>query len=38
VRFELPHVPFEEAGLYEFRLLLDGYPEPLAAERILLEP
>jgi hypothetical protein len=37
VRFRLLHVPFEEPGLYEFRLYLDGHPEPLVGERFLLE-
>jgi hypothetical protein len=37
VRFRLTHVPFPTAGLYEFRLTLEGFPEPLATERVLLE-
>lgn len=36
VRFRLSHVVFGTPGVYEFRLLLDGFDEPLASERVLL--
>lgn len=38
VWFTLARTPFDAPAVYEFRLLLDGYPDPLAAEYILLEP
>jgi hypothetical protein len=37
-RFGLRQVPFPDPGVYEFRLALDGYPEPLIDERVYLEP
>lgn len=35
--FMLTYVPFPEPGLYEFRLVLDGYDGVLASERLCLE-
>jgi hypothetical protein len=35
--WKLTKVPFRVAGLYEFRLRVDGIPEPLASEPIVLE-
>lgn len=35
-KFQLMQIPFDIPGLYEFRFMLDGYEDPLIAERIQL--
>ena len=36
--YKLFNVPFDGPGLYEFQLWLDGFDEPLAAERVQVLP
>jgi hypothetical protein len=37
VRLELYQTEFPNPGVYEFRLVLDGFDQPLIAERFKLE-
>ena len=36
-RLRLFGVPFDEPGVYEFQLVLEGFDEPIARERVLLK-